>query len=441
MKDIKQISVKLMLLLTLLFCYGCNRNDFNFKSYDEVQKENFEVAFVNTFGQYASEHDWGFTAQYVPTGAMAPTAMTRGHNVNRNQWSDNFIVPPNVTTNEHDLVLTEFSKQRIGAVNNVNIAWTDFFVYQVHKGTTHYTDGTGADLIGSDKMNHLQCYKSYPMSDGEHINDFNNGAHTSSWGDIIGATLMVNSGTADFAYHNSIDSKYHNEYIILAGADIHPSLAGFYYIGFDFYATHQEGQESNKNMDVERDWIFNDWIIRVSPAQFKNMQRIIAEDLGTAVSDFDYNDVVFDVALSNDWIPSMNANKLVAHIILQAAGGTLPLFIGDKEVHELFNVSTNTMVNTGAGTSRPAVAFTYILGDADWSKPHTANEIPVVVKNKNNIVELTTSPGMAPEKICVPITTRWMKEYINIINGYHEFGLYVINRGSFWNTYNVDNLY
>ena len=252
---------------------------------------------------------------------------------------------------------------------------------------------------------------------------------------------MVNSGTADFAYHNSIDSKYHNEYIILAGADIHPSLAGFYYIGFDFYATHQEGQESNKNMDVERDWIFNDWIIRVSPAQFKNMQRIIAEDLGTAVSDFDYNDVVFDVALSNDWIPSMNANKLVAHIILQAAGGTLPLFIGDKEVHELFNVSTNTMVNTGAGTSRPAVAFTYILGDADWSKPHTANEIPVVVKNKNNIVELTTSPGMAPEKICVPITTRWMKEYINIVNGYHEFGLYVINRGSFWNTYNVDNLY
>ena len=59
---------------------------------------------------------------------MSPTAMTRGHNVNRNQWSDNFIVPPNVTTNEHDLVLTEFSKQRTGVVNSVNIAWTDFIL-------------------------------------------------------------------------------------------------------------------------------------------------------------------------------------------------------------------------------------------------------------------------------------------------------------------------
>ena len=149
---------------------------------------------------------------------------------------------------------------------------------------------------------------------------------------------MLNSSTYSFAYYNSIDSKFHETYIIVDGATISEDLSGFYYVGFDFYANGDN--PSNKNMIVDRDYIFNDWIIRISPAYLKNTKRIIAEDLGLLHTDFDYNDVVFDIGLSNDWIQQLNSNKLVAHITLQAAGGTYPLYICDKEVHELFGVTT-----------------------------------------------------------------------------------------------------
>ena len=67
--------------------------------------------------------------------------------------------------------------------------------------------------------------------------------------------------------------------------------------------------------------------------------RVIAEDLTVDErGDFDFNDVVFDVIL--------NYPVGKTTIILQAAGGTLPLTIGGQEVHKKFGVDTNVMVNT-----------------------------------------------------------------------------------------------
>ena len=71
--------------------------------------------------------------------------------------------------------------------------------------------------------------------------------------------------------------------------------------------------------------------------------RVIAEDLSaTEASDFDFNDVVFDVEY-------VSASQV--KITLLAAGGTLPLRINQDdnwEVHKLFGVATDVMVNTGA---------------------------------------------------------------------------------------------
>ena len=72
--------------------------------------------------------------------------------------------------------------------------------------------------------------------------------------------------------------------------------------------------------------------------------RVIAEDLSASEgSDFDFNDVVFDIQLN--W-PAQGQHT----ITLQAAGGKLPLCIGEledeNEVHKLFGVNINTMVNT-----------------------------------------------------------------------------------------------
>ena len=76
--------------------------------------------------------------------------------------------------------------------------------------------------------------------------------------------------------------------------------------------------------------------------------RILGEDLTPGDTDWDFNDVVFSVEFSGS----------TANCTLLAAGGTLPLRIytvaneqnpeqNYVEVHELFGVDTNVMVNTG----------------------------------------------------------------------------------------------
>jgi len=451
---------------------------------EEAVKSDFNALFLarfNTSADAIKNHHWGFAEEKVPTGYPAPSGSTRGHNVNRNEWGTgngiggNVVVPknvndPTVNANERTLVYNYFNKKRENAVNENNVFWTDFFITEVWKGEDSYydynqynwTEAAGQDpvrgelkadavknVLGSDHMDHLQV----KYADGdllppnnacwEHANDFNNANHNSSYGTIEGHTFMNNSGTLDFAYLNSTDSKYHNEYIIIPGAVIDPSLADYYYVGFDFcaykgYVQEDSGVLQQKDGCVDRDWVFTDWIVRISPAEFKNSHRIIAEDLSAddVRSDFDYNDVVFDVALSNDYIADLG-NKLVAHCTLQAAGGTMPLYIGGKEngkeVHALFGVPTSVMVNTNNGTaSKAPVQFTIILGDADWSNSYNVGNIPVVVDGKAGTLTLKSEVGKAPEKICVGTDYKWCDERQPVDEKYPNFVNWVSNENFNW---------
>ncbi len=421
----------------------------------QTKEEAYQVAFENEFGKIDPNQNWGFTDQ------SNTSAATRGANVNRNEWGKggntvggHVMVPENVTNNEYNLVLAEFSKKREGVINQVNVNWTDYMVTQVHKGTSTYTDGSGGSVLGSDKMNHFQALKGEGSIDQngnlvggwEHVNDFNSGDQNTKWGTIEGHTYMENSGTMDFAYHNSVDSKYHNEYIIIAGADIDESLKDYYYVGFDFYATHPIGQEANKNMDVDRDWIFNDWIVRISPAQFMGSQRVFVEDLITNdnlnnvdPSDWDFNDAVFDAFIyyNQYWTEGS-----CAVITLRAAGGTLPLTIAGNEVHSLFGVEVDKMVNTGMGPDITPVQFR-IPGSQLVSG--NANDIPVIVTSKSgDPILLTAKVGSATQKLAAPIAdhVKWLKEKVHIKNGYPTFMDYVNNASLKWyDPANQESLY
>lgn len=73
--------------------------------------------------------------------------------------------------------------------------------------------------------------------------------------------------------------------------------------------------------------------------------RVFAEDLSaTDATDFDFNDVVFDVYYDK------NGTTNAAQIQLLAAGGTLPLTVGGIEVHGQFGegYGSGIMINTGA---------------------------------------------------------------------------------------------
>lgn len=437
-----------LFMVSVLALASCSKSNDIYEgpkpTVEKTQLEKYQDAFVKEFGKIAENQNWGFVDQ--STGK----ASTRGENVNRNEWGTgsgnggHIAVPKNVTANELALVKAEFAKKREGVQNTVNVNWTDFYVTQVSMGETTYKDGNGSSIgVGSAHMNQLKV-KKLDVNDAiggetawEHVNDFNNGANTTVQQrsdlseNIIGHTFMENSGTFDFAYHNTVDSKYHNEYIIIPGADIDPSLAGYYYVGFDFFAIHPDGQEANKNMDVDRDWIFDDWIVRIAPGEFVGSQRIFVEDLITSdlssidPSDWDFNDAVFDVFIKY-------GNYAV--ITLRAAGGTLPLTVAGKEVHELFGVSTDKMVNTGYVTGVEVAPVQFRLTASQLTSSN-AKDIPVIVTAKDGKqYPLTAEQGQPTQKIAAPIANhvKWLKERTHIKNGYPTFMEWISDTSLTW---------
>lgn len=424
-------------LIALLSFTACDKDDFNYNP-QKAANAKFEADFTKTFGEVDETNTWGFD-ESIKVFDYTQT-ITRGHNVNGNMWYQQWERPVNVTESEKTKVITEFSKVREGATHTENLPWENYWVQQVYQGTRPSVDGTGTNVYPSDVMNQLIAWN-YNTNSYEHVNNFNNANNTTEYTDdithekFIGTTLMINMGSGNvenqFGYHNTSSSAYYYDYIVL-------EIDGAYYVGFDIVGYHPVDQDANTNMDVDRDWIFNDWIVKISPAMF-NMEgavRIIAEDLGANESDFDYNDVVFDAKVANEWNGELNDNRLVAYIVLQAAGGTLPLTVGGKEVHEAFGVSTNTMVNTRRNTvSKPKVSFKIDMGKANWniSGADAVKSIPVIVTNGNNVIELEVETGRAPEKIAVSdLNFAWCDEREPIHTRYPLFADWVKDKSVVW---------
>ena len=196
---------------------------------------------------------------------------------------------------------------------------------------------------------------------------------------------------------------------------IDSSVDGMYFVGFDYNSS--KGPNSPENIDA--DGYYNDWIVKITPGLYKG-QRIMCEDLGTT-ADFDFNDIVIDVY--NDWSGYPGNWGGATIVTVRAAGGTLPAKVAGKDIHELFGVSTKDMVNTGVKTA-PVAIFRI-------AQVNNAKDIQIVVGKDGGTWELKTATGAAPQKILVPSTTRWNKEYKSIVNSYPDFRNYVQDANGF----------
>lgn len=397
-------------IIALLSFTACN-HDIETLTPQEIVTKEYNDAFINTFGKPAPNQDWGFGTDdfYI----------TRGYDANANNWAQNgYTVPLKVTDAERDKVIEYFSVERRTDVTE-QVDWSDFFVQQVYKGESTYTaKNNGGIGKGSDHMDYLTC----GMND-EHIYNFNNGHGSNTyvnysyveipgvdqnnwkkyWNDEI--SLMINSSTARFGYHNSTDNKQHYEYLLAI-------IDGAYYVGFDFYANGD-----NTNQQVDRDYVYNDWIVKISPGkgQPKPAVRIICEDLNANNgSDFDFNDVVFDATYED--------GKTIITVL--AAGGTLPLYVQGREVHELFGVSQSTMVNTGLHPESPK-SFTIDSVIAPW-------DIEVAVMKEKELIPLKAEVGQPAAKIAVSPSFVWCSERADIREIYPDFTKYVQNTNVNW---------
>lgn len=161
--------------------------------------------------------------------------------------------------------------------------------------------------------------------------------------------------------------------------------------------------------------------------------RIIAEDLSAQQrTDFDFNDVVFDARL--------NATKTKAQIRLKAAGGTLPLTVGwngeegtsynEYEVHNIYGVPTNVMVNTNAKNGRNGLADKEMTLTGDFSSGY--NAIKIMVCKLGEWVEICAQKGTPASKIVVTTDYLWCNEREDISKKYPNFTEYVSDPTKKW---------
>lgn len=185
------------------------------------------------------------------------------------------------------------------------------------------------------------------------------------------------------------------------------------------------------------DGYFSDWIVTLTKAerQSEYQGRIMAEDLNAVEqSDFDFNDVVFDWKIEGN----------VATIQLRAAGGIYPLYVGEQEVHAKFGQSASAgkypMINTGAGVTAPAEPYTYTFPEGTEA---TAKNIPIyVIKDGSTKAYLDASIGKAASKFNTKTTTRWVKEFEDILDAYPDFTGWVADENLDWtNNMVLDYIY
>ena len=368
-------------------------------------KQEYESQWKKQFGTIDPQQDWGFGSE-----AEAQAVATRWANTSQNQWEESVIVPDSITADEIEKVLAVFN-QKIDAKDGVKVNWSEFFVQHVYQGNNSYVtepDQNGhTQTLENVKLDNLRT--AYTDDEGnlvyEHVNNFN-----CSYGSIM---LMQASGTEGFAYTNPKDSgKEYYDYVI-------KEIDGAYYVGFDFRC-------EDPNVTVLADGIYNDWIVKISPAEYKNAKRIICEDLGN-IGDFDFNDIVFDAYMTWTWNGTANVPEAV--ISIKAAGGTLPIYINGVEVHEAMGVPTDVMVNTGAanGVSAPAAIFRV---------PASSENIIDIEVKVNGALVLEAPQGDAPQKICVPTTFKWCTERTNIKDAYAGFTAWTQDANSNTDWYN-----
>lgn len=428
---------KYLILCAAAFLASCTK-DVEPVEIQEEKEKTFESNFNSTFGvseEVYANHDWGMNKMPLVDISDNTTAATRGVNANGNEWaSKGYVVPGEITASEREAVLAVFNQKGKESYQSL-VDWDCYFVQQVYKGVAQYRNHAGGTVTGSDHMDWLctvtdkkaNVVSWWPYKEeivtvspyDDHINNFNSG-NNYTYGGIM---LMVNTNSDKFGFKSSEDNG-HVFYNFRM-----EKINGNYYVGFDF-----EANGYNPNEKVDRDYIYNDWIVKIVPGKGSTPSvervRVMCEDLGSSRSDFDYNDVVFDIKFYK------NGSKYTADIILQAIGGELPLTIGGQEVHNLFGVATNTMMNTyeGRHSEKAPVQFQVELPSGTYNNAFEAiNALPVIVRLGNNKpIQLTVNPGKPAEMIAVKVSTDWADERVSILDKYPSFVNWIKDSDTVW---------
>ena len=190
------------------------------------------------------------------------------------------------------------------------------------------------------------------------------------------------------------------------------------------------------------DGYYSDWIVTLTEAKRITTEdppynpptdpnivcRIIVEDLTVGEnSDFDFNDVVFDVCKNGT-------------LIIRAIGGELPIYIGEEnanEVHEKCSITLGDtekgknshmfMRNTGwtwsGGKASADIEYDaelgYIYLNRTFNEPADALDIDIWVHKNGKNIKLQAPKGKVASMVCVGTDYEWCAERQDIDKKFH----------------------
>ncbi|MBR2360268.1 MAG: hypothetical protein IKA75_07620 [Bacteroidaceae bacterium] len=345
----------------------------------------YRAKWVEQFGEIDPNEDWGFGSD-EETAGDSTRVVTREAIKETHEWKEKGITPPADITEEEINKVNAYlaDTANVETISHLNLS--DYWIQQVSRTEN-----------GQRYLNQLQVFD-FSGTQATSVLDANNGETKTVY--------MQNAGTSGFFCHSSFaGNKEIKDYIIV-------NIDGALYVCFELFDT-----KSDTNEEVGGDGIYNDWVVKLTPADYSNTKRIICEDLGT-IGDFDFNDIVFDVS-DGGWRWESGAGIHEAVITVRAAGGTLPIFVGGVNIKEALGVAEHIMVNTGAvgGMDNVLPAVFRI----PWPESNDLRDIEVLVKTNEAICALTAPTGDAPQKLCVPADFVWPSERVNIKTVYENF--------------------
>ncbi len=363
-----------------------------------------------------------------------------------------------------------------GAQINTSYTNMDYFAVQTSDGIWEHNNNfnrqkanpiaASAPATVEEMRNSSTTYPNrtlkYWQSEGLYYTDVNSSAYA--------YRTEPNIHTTSFSYHNSDDSKDYQRYVLVHLQFYGPRTGRWYdgyYLAFD-YEMHKNTSTSNEGevTDINADGYYSNWIVKISPANpdfYHNWHRVMCEDLGST-DDYDFNDLVFDVYYTGT---GTNEDPYIAHIRIQASGGTLPIHIGYNEdayeTHRLlqgeqveYNSSTDlyTPINVGFSSVRGEVKanpvdielnMTELIAGKNLDPEEATNpdRIPIYVnkftsdERKAFVLPETDRTDAAPQKICIDGNkqsnanqVRWMRERQQIEDTYTYFKYWVNTENS-----------
>lgn len=381
--------------------------------------------------------------------------------------------------------------------------------------------GAGKDWVAENKNHRVLHNDMISLMEGSNTKSF--GYHSSQGSVYYHNKFVIIPGDVIQGWDSSTS-------VTIDGEQQNSDVSKMWFVGFDYEGDTRENAFFDPNQESKflikpnsaddpnaeeihngnglkaviggRDYYYSDWIVRITPGHKRDIPQpsiggntgsettttnvykkkfvkfhkwVFCEDLGNSYSkaDFDYNDLVFDVKIIDEYrvildengneseYTGNNPHSYYALVTPLAAGGELLIKFQpcEKYIHGMFDpaIADNVLVNTvkeGAEIAAPSdyadksQTYRYELSDPTTLPDISVinNDIIILVTAKYNqgdraVWELQSYKGKAPHKLCVTPGTQWPYERTSIDLAYTGFQAYVGGGAEPWNTGVAENLY